>query len=131
MELLSSDVAVEGGVNVGDMSIEDIIFDLYLVMKFKGYVRLTLSVDSSMILENVSAYELPLPERSKNAFIKKKIVNLGEISKFIKDKKKINALRGYGTSAQADTKNAILSWWINYNMTHGRHPLFGVRLERI
>jgi len=116
---------------VGDMSIEDIIFDLYLVMKLKGYVKLTLWVDESLELQNVSAYELPLPERSKNAFIKKKVVSLDGISQFIKDKKKVDALRGYGANAQADTKNAILTWWINYNITHGRNPLFGVRLERI
>lgn len=116
---------------MGDMSIEDIIFDLYLVMKFKGYVRLTLSVDERLELQNVSAYELPLPERSKNAFLKKGIVSLEDIENFIRDRKKVNALRGYGTNAQADTKHAILFWWINYNMTHGRNPLFGVKLERL
>lgn len=116
---------------MGNMSIEDIIFDLYLVMKFKGYTRLTLSVDGGMDLQNVSTYEIPLPERSKNAFIKKNIVNLQDMSLFIKNKRQVTALRGYGASAQAGTKNAVLAWWINYNLAKGRKPLFGVKLERL
>ena len=112
-------------------SIEDIIFDLYMTMKYKGYTKLELFVDGNLELQNVSAYELPLSERSKNAFIKKNLVSLEEISAFICNKRKVTALRGYGANAQADTKHAILYWWINYNLSHGRKPLTGIRLARL
>lgn len=116
---------------MGDMTIEDIIFDLYLTMRYKGYSKLTLYVDEGMELQNVSTYEIPLPERSKNAFLRKNIVDLEGIIDLIGNKRKVNALSGYGVKAQSDTKGAILTWWINYNMTHGRQPLWGVVLERI
>lgn len=116
---------------MNNMSIDDIIFDLYLVMKFKKYNKLEISMDSSVDTKMIPILDVVTNERGKNSLMRRGMFTLFDVLDLMSDSKRLESIRSYGKQTNATTKENILTWWVNYNMTHKRHPLYGVRLERI
>lgn len=111
---------------MSEEDIKNIIFDLYLVMRFKGYHKLTILNNVSL---EVDVEEITFPVRAKHAFSRLNIKNLDDALWMMKDEKRVKNLRGFGIGTVADTKNAILMWHINENFHNGRKPLYGIRLS--
>lgn len=114
----------------GNVVIEDIIFDLYLTMKFKGYNKLTINCPDKVDLSKMPLRDIPLPQRAKTK-LSNRMSTVNEVIELMLDNKRLNRVTGLGVNTIADIKNSILVWYINYNLENHRPPLKGVHLSRV
>lgn len=112
---------------MSEQEIKDIIFDLYLVMRFRGYKRI--SIYTSIETKNVSIGEISIPTRAQHVFKNLKIKTLADALWLLNDSDRIKNLRGMGVSTISDIRNSILLFHISNNVCNGRKPLFGVKLS--
>jgi len=110
--------------------IEDIIFDLYLTMKFKGYNKLTINCPDKVDLSEMPLKDIPLPQRAKTK-LSNRMSTVNEVIELMLDNKRLNRVTGLGVNTIADIKNSILVWYINYNLENDRPALKGVHLSRV
>ena len=112
---------------MSEQEIKNIIFDLYMVMKFKGYKKLTIGTTYASIEADIS--EVNLPARAEHIFKQKKVKTVEDAIWIVKDDERARRIRGFGDASIADTKHAILMWHINNNVINKRNPLWGIELS--
>lgn len=103
---------------------ENIMIDIYCVMKGRGYKFIKIDHDEKDFEEEI-VESLRLTTRAMNGMRREKIFTLDQLSKFLQGN---ISVRNIGVNSIADIKANLIRWHMTRNIENGFPPLHGVKL---